>query len=190
MDSQSIKQSFRNNLWISLLGALLISSLTSKAQSIKPSVFSSAGSSLDGTSNSLVLTVGEGVVATLQNSNVKLYMGFIMPIGNVISAPQMSSRSSSDLLNGIRLDEEIVLIYPNPVKRGELLHIRGAMLMPESVNLKVTNANGQNLDSDRLNAMFNDASMELELKLHLPSGFYLLHVPVREGFVSKKLIVK
>lgn len=160
-------------------------------QGLGASVFTSANSSINSTSHTLIWTVGEAVVSTLEGPNVKLYMGFIMPITVNATPPLASSKSTVNLVGNIALDDaKDILVYPNPVNQGEKLFIRGEPLIPQSVNIKVMTSNGQILSGGPVNAQFNDNLTEMALTLNIPAGFYLLQVPVKSGFVTRRLIIR
>lgn len=161
-------------------------------QDLGANVFSSSSSSLNSTSNTLIWTVGEAVVSTLEGPNVKLYMGFIMPITVGSATPQVSSKSNSDLVvgNPVFSEAKEVLLYPNPLDQGERLLIRGEPLTSQSVNIKVITSNGQVLSGGQVNAQIDDDLTQMTLELNMPPGFYLLQIPVKSGFVTRKLVIR
>lgn len=161
-------------------------------QSLKPIVFPSANSTLNGTSPSLIWTVGEAIVSVKENPNVRLYMGFIMPVTFVSTASQGSAKANTNLINesAENASDDGILIYPNPLGPGNVLHVRGRGLTEASTGIRIINSNGQSLEVDKLNLLSHQDEKELEVHLNLSSGFYLIQVPVANGLISGKLIIR
>jgi len=83
-------------------------------------------------------------------------------------------------ITGIENGESTILVYPNPAK--DILHIKVENEIIESVS--ILDMNGRSLMNESGNL-----SSEINLKINLSNGVYIIHIQTGHGLVRQKLLI-
>lgn len=77
-----------------------------------------------------------------------------------------------------------------PVEEGRPVILRGKILQANSVDIAITNEEGQAVNYKETEVVFDEKKGELSIHTALPTGIYTLQVPVVDGVAVKTVIVQ
>ena len=164
-----------NRLLLSSIPLLLLLFFTgmpenSTAQQITPTVVSSGGETLTGSNLLLDFTIGEITTETLSATGLSLTQGFMQGPDRNTGIEEMS------------VDENAVVIYPNPVT--DRLYLQYRDLEPHPVTAEIKDLQGRTI----LRSAFNMNPLVVNLE-KLSPGFYTATIIFKNHqTITKKLI--
>jgi len=136
--------------------------------SIYKDLISSNHSYFENSKYSFTGIVGEPVINTITNSNVKLYNGFLNNISKVISSIDM------------KYEKDKFFVYPNPSNKYINLN------SPIDCDLHLVDVNGNYISSEKISAgITNKINVD-----HLSSGNYILMMYDGYKFLKSEKLLK
>jgi len=140
-----------------------------------------------------ILTVGAGwqsgqisFVATQTTHTIRLTANDIGAggPGSWMSLDDFQLTDTTLSIEDITLDKKIA-IYPNPVT--DIVTISFEKDVMNDIKVSIYNISGQKVYSSTPNIVDNKASFDLS---NISSGFYLLKVNTKDGFITKEIIIE
>ncbi|MCI2229845.1 T9SS type A sorting domain-containing protein [Polaribacter sp. MSW13] len=102
-----------------------------------------------------------------------------------VNAPLLTIKISESLSVINEIDNEQLLIYPNPTNDGKII-IKGNLVQQKTI-LEIYSLTGQLVFKEEVQAL---ESKEISILLHLNSGIYVLKLSNKSGTHTQKLIIK